>query len=137
MAFKQKISVMNKCNWPLIVDFGSVQIVRYPLHSLILAVLSWINFVTWRQTFKIKCKQCQNWNYILVYSKKKIYRTNFKKEEGSFGYVNITTDFWYHFLCVLHKRQFFPWNCTILRNGGEPGPFFQDQEFWKNCDFSV
>ena len=24
---------------------------------------------------------------------KKIYRTNFKKEEGSFGYVNITTDF--------------------------------------------
>ena len=117
----------------------SVRIVRHPLHSLILAVLSWINFVTWRQTFKIKCKQCQNWNYILVYSKK-TYRTNFKKEEGSFGYVNITTDFWYHFLCVLHKRQFFPWNCTILKNGGRPGPFYSGSgilEKWRffllNC----
>ena len=74
-----KISVTNKCNWPRKVDlklrivrFYSVRIVRYPFHSLILAVLSWINFVTWRQTFKIKCKQCQNWNYILVYSKKNL-----------------------------------------------------------------
>ena len=114
LAFKQKISVTNKCNWPRKVDlklrivrFCSVRIVRYPFHSLILAVLSWINFVTWRQTFKIKCKQCQNWNYILVYSKKKLITQILKKRRKFWICLHNNKLFWYHFLCVLHKQHFF------------------------------